>query len=305
MQLQVFPNYASKFEQFRYTDGLDFNLYAPHNAFLPFLLMRPSAQRPITCITVYNELDQVIIYVSGLNFPYRFFSDGVTDYYFYFGELIPGLDLPCGKYYWQILDRVSEIFTVGPSLDKLLRLSWFSDSVIGSLRYPAGWEQVVYLDTSLEKPEYPVNTEYKPDGEGTDYLQTGRVSKVLQCTTDLLPEFMVDALSALPLHSNVQVGPYRDVRKISSKSSWEYASLNAVLVFQFTEAEVLLQPCPDLTLIEVVIAPSGPLPGECGTDVTAEPVWVNTGETRCQTEEYQERQKAWRPQESSAYCLKD
>lgn len=310
MQLQAFPIYSSISEQFRYNPKLqgfaNYYLYAPKTSLLPFLLRKPSDQVLLDCVRIMypDNTEYAILEASALQ--YQLFSNKQFDYIFYYGSPIEGLNMPCGQYYLELLlgtfKYYSEVFTVHNNLDKLLKLQYFSDTTIGYLTYQTGWKQELYFDSELTEPEYPTNIEDAKNGFDISVLTFGKVSKVVRIKqSDILPEYLIDALSIVPLHNHVTIGEYGEVDEVTVKPTWVIDGVLGTVEMEFAESQVLLTGCNEINgLVEVDTSGHVNYNPECGAEPTTEPIWQNTGNIRCQQIEV--RETAWRAMESSAYC---
>jgi len=287
MQLQAFPVYPLKSQQFRFTspttDVAGYALYAPDNAFLPFRVIKPADGRIFACVTVFDLLDQEITTIGKSGMNWKMFSDGNYDYVYYFGTPISGLNLPCGKYYLQIGSYYSEVFTVGSDINSLLKLTWRSGKPVGNLTYVPGWYQTAYLNNGIDQPEYPVDVAFQTNGLNQDIIQTGKVAKVYRIVTEPLPEFLTDALSLLPLHSEISVGSITGVQKVELRPSYLAHGLNlSSLEIKFTEEEIFTGGCNNDLFTEINADGAGNLPGSCGIQADTSAYWVDTPNYTCE-----------------------
>lgn len=313
MQIQAFPIYVTRQEQFRFNPKLEgyaaYHLYAPHNAFLPFLLYKASDRALIDCVRVFNEEDEEVLLLPAGSVPYQYFTSPTHDYLFYYGEPVANLNLPCGRYYLEFsiahYKRYSEVFTVSTDLSRYLSVQWSSDKSVDYLTYQTGWKQQAYLLAELTEPEYAPTIDDSEDGYGVALLNFGKVAKTIFLkNSDYLPEFLVDALALLPLHAHVHIGPYQNVQQPKLKPEWQLNGALAQVEIEFAEAQVFMTGCENITLTAVDTTGYQPLGYYCGVDTT-EAHWVDTGLTRCEEIDVPEPVYAWRVKESSAYCIKE
>lgn len=106
-----------------------------------------------------------------------------------------------------------------------IKLEWWDTCDIGGIYYQDGFKNTVFLDTDIGRPDYNVLIEEQENGEGVPIMDYGRVQKIpqIQC---YVPEYLADALSLLPLHSNVRMtytnGLYAGlVRNVSVNVEWD------------------------------------------------------------------------------------
>ena len=70
--------------------------------------------------------------------------------------------------------------------------------------YQKGFRQILYLDADVKKPEYPIEEEGVENGEKEFNPTFLKWQKRYQFEV-YAPEFLVDALTTLPLHDNVWI----------------------------------------------------------------------------------------------------
>lgn len=89
-------------------------------------------------------------------------------------------------------------------LRKYTKIQWWHSCDIGNLLYQTGYQNVLYLDSELTRDTPDFFEEGKEDGEKTFIPSFQKlVDKIL--LTDYVPEHVLNALIALPLHKNVLV----------------------------------------------------------------------------------------------------
>lgn len=282
MQPYSFPFYSSKANQFPSKD-IGWNLYSPANRFLPFMIKKPADQQLVDCIKVFTLSDQMAYLVEPENLNYRMYSGGGFDYIFYYAAIIQGMNLPCGKYYLQVGAFFSEVFTV-VDVSSMLVLEWQNSVNIGAdLIYQNGFFQRVYLDAIIADPTYKVDQEGEEDGFDNFIPTFTKVSKQLSFQTDLLPEFLVDALALLPLHDNVTVGKYEEVKAIELDVDWLVSGVAGSVEIKFNEAEAsVAKICNEpLELVEVDQEGYTPKTWLCNGEPDPNPYFVKTGGYTC------------------------
>lgn len=106
-----------------------------------------------------------------------------------------------------------------------IKLEWWDTCDIGGIYYQDGFKNTVFLDTDIGRPDYNILEEGAENGDGVFIKDYSRLQKApqIQC---YVPEYLADALSLLPLHSNVRMtytnGLYAGlVRNVSVNIEWD------------------------------------------------------------------------------------
>src|SRR5688572_20542031 len=106
-----------------------------------------------------------------------------------------------------------------------IKLEWWDTCDIGGICYQDGFKNTVFLDTDIGRPDYNILEEGAENGDGVFIKDYSRLQKTpqIQC---YVPEYLADALSLLPLHSNVRMtytnGLYAGlVRNVSVNVEWD------------------------------------------------------------------------------------
>lgn len=303
MNLFSFPFYESLNKQSRFHQAgkaINFPLYSPRNRFLPFQITKPADGQLIDCIKVMNLDDDLVLKIEPADVNYKMFSDSSKDYIFYFGGIIDGMNLPCGEYYLVVGAFVSEVFTAA-DVDGFVLLEWKHVANVLPVIYQTGFVQRLYLDSPISEPAYPTKLEEEEDGYGNAIPTLTTVAKRFIIEAMLAPEFLVDALAGLVLHSSVKIGPYDEVKSIQIEPEWLVEGYFARVQIQFNESELIISRNCNvaLGLLEVNQAGYIPKPWECGDDSDKTPYWQDTGEIRCIKIE---RETGWRG--INPFCIK-
>jgi hypothetical protein len=298
MNLFAFPFYDAIEKQTRFSRcaGSAFTLFSSNNRFLPFQITKPADGQLIDCIKVVDLGGDLFYKAEAADIEYQMFTDGQQDFIFYQGGIVQNMNLPlCQPFYLQIGTWFSEVFTV-TDVSKLVTLEWQHISNVGPVVYQAGFLQRLHLATVISDPVYPTKQEEQEDGFGINTPTLTTISKRLIFDTDLLPEYLVDALASLPLHSMVRVGSYSNVRNIQVEVDWLESGCMATAQVQFSESEITISRlCPDsLPLQEITQAGYQTKGWLCGDNSSTAPYWQDTGETRCVQVDAPERTLAWR-----------
>lgn len=285
MNLYSFPFYASKSEQFGFNS--DWHLFSAANRFLPFMIRKPADGQLIDCVKVLDLSGGLVHLVQPEDLNYRMYSDGIMDFIFYYAGIVQGMGLPCGKYYLQIGEFFSEVFTVA-DVSNMLMVEWQNKNNIGSsLIYQNGFFQRLYLDTAILEPKYKVDQEGEEDGFEVFHPTFTKLSKQLAIQTELIPEFLVDALAALPLHDQVTFGRYQEAKAIETDVDWLVSGVLGTVEIKFNEAEFAVSKiCAEpLALVEVDQEGYVPKSWVCNGEPDPTPYWQKTGVYSCVTED--------------------
>lgn len=278
MNLLAFPFYSSLREQSRFSGcgQLVRALPAPKSEFLPFVLQLPATGQGLDCLRVYEANgDTLFTTVSSGSFTYEVFTDGTTDFLFYYGGLVAGLNLPCNDYYLEVQGYYSEVFSVVRNINNYLRLEWKGNGAL----FQSGFYNLLYLDTLLAEPAYVIDEEGEEDANGAFVALSTKVEKTLKLETLLLPEFLVDALAGMALHEEKQIGRYRDVSSLKLTPTWNRQGCAASVALSFVSGPAhTSQGCGSAAPL-LAVDLTGFVPSACdGTAI----VWTDTGRTRCQ-----------------------
>ena len=175
--LSVLPWYTSIEQQNArkwWVYGRVYPLFTPAGYLLPFQIIRPhlSNAPSVTAFRLYTKNGQLIG-----NFTQQINEAGIYIKQFaslgydviVFPSLFPIFSsLENGQYYAQLSDNstvwVSEIFTVVNDIEPYLKIEWYDtdDFVMdaGTIVYKnPSFKNVLYLDSSIAKPEYPFDEE--------------------------------------------------------------------------------------------------------------------------------------------------
>ena len=225
-----------------------FKLLSPSNYMLPFQIKRSALPVPVTSVKYVSTKDASEIEVINdlVNDQLRGFPFVGYDILVHFGsqELIN--PIPPGEYYIKITDNTnvwfSELIDVQNfGVDDLsmnrcavTKITYWDTCDVAGIFYRTlqyGSEQyknILYLDVDIGKPNYEFVEDGEEDAEGNFIAEYKRLEKqyVIQ---GVFPEYMVDALSLLPLHiggsGNVQVLTSRGytgaVDKMTVSPNWE------------------------------------------------------------------------------------
>jgi hypothetical protein len=259
---------------------------SPPDRFLPFVLRRPATGQGLDCVRVIDfATGRLFKTIQPADFPCTVYTDRVWDYYTYFGNVLAGLNMPCGLFYLEVKDYVSEVFEVRTNMVGLLRIEWGNASNIAQIPYSQGFLQRMYLDTKLAEPDYKHDEDGNEDGDKVFVALQHRLTKTYKAETLPLPEFLVDVLSSLAIHSIVNVDNKLSVDETGlAIGSWSSDSCAALTTLSFSERPVTAQRCATDDGLELVdTSDYEPKPWLCNDDSNKEPFWENTGETRCVT----------------------
>ena len=86
----------------------------------------------------------------------------------------------------------------------MVKIEFYNLRDLGNILYSSGFHQVVYLDTIVKKPEYPINQSAKEDGNGNTFFDFQSWDKQRVIETNV-QEDLADCLTLLPLHDVVRI----------------------------------------------------------------------------------------------------
>lgn len=286
MNLLALPFYASRASQLHRSRCREYGtqLVAPPNRFLPFLVAKPATGQGLDCVIVFNaDTDTIVTTILPASVAVSVYTDGTTDYYIYYGSLVTGLALACGRYFLDVKGYFSEVFTVVDNADSLLKIEWKNSADIAGLPYSLGFMQRLYLDAAVSTPSYPYREEGEKDGSGEFVALSRTLTKTWNFDTRLLPEFLLDVLQSLTLHDAVTIGAHPAVinlkGKVTASTADECASIAQI---EFSDPPINASHCaPPLTWLPVDTREYVPKPWLCSIVATSAPFWENTGTVRC------------------------
>lgn len=292
MNIFAFPFYPHKDRQVRFTTcgaKSSFALPAPSVRWLPFMLTLPKTGQGLDCVNIWNASDDTLYdYVTPDKFLFEVFSDAANDYVFYYGGIVSGMTLPCGQqFYLEVKGQFSEIFQVADDLSGYLKIDWKHKLPIGRAIYQTGFINRVYLDAILSDPTYKVTEEGDEDGHGVFQPTRSRLDKTFKFDTTPLPEFLIDALAAIPLHNGVTIGLHNDCREVKVSPDWDLpnsAGCTGIARFEFSEEAPLESdfcgnPAP---VAKVDLTNYVPKVWLCDGSPDPTPNWVNTSQATCE-----------------------
>lgn len=208
--------------------------------------------------------------------------DDIRAYLFYYvtqspsGETVNGIrfrpdlisePLPPGQYYLEITLNFpgglhtffSEVFTVVPEYalvpttanqSKYIKLTWnFQDDVFSGNQYiPSGFDNILYLNTVISRPEYQFEEEGKE--RNGYYFPEKQISKKVYRFKILAPENVCDVLRLLPMADSIEIVDQENIvyKPLSSNVDINWLDDTGYL------AEVTCEFMPD-TVVKVVGKP--------------------------------------------------
>jgi hypothetical protein len=278
MNLLTFPFYPSVEQQSRFLGcgQIQRALVTGQSRWLPFVVQVPAIGKGLDCIRIYHaESGTVYQTIPSSAFTYDAYSDGDIDYLFYYGGLVAGLNMACADYYLEANGYFSEVFSVVRDTSTYLRLEWNS---AGGL-YQTGFSNLLFLDCIIAEPTYKIEEDGDNDAQGNFVALRTRVEKTLKLDTALLPEFLVDALAGMALHTNKQIGRYSEVNALKVTPTWNKKGCAATVEITFTDgAAATSEGCGSAPIFQAIDL-TGFVPAPC-SEFPAE--WVNLGPERCE-----------------------
>jgi len=86
----------------------------------------------------------------------------------------------------------------------MVKIEFWNLKDLGNILYSSNFHQVVYLDTIVQTPEYPINQSAKEDGNGNTFFDFQSWDKQRIIETNV-QEDLADCLTLLPLHDVVMI----------------------------------------------------------------------------------------------------
>lgn len=242
MNIFAFPFYNKRNKQVRFTTcaaAASGALIGPKERWLPFMLTLPKTGEGIDCVNIWNVDDTLFSYVTPDKFQFDLYSDGIVDYIFYYGGKVAGLNLPCGQqFYLEVKGFFSEVFQVVDNLCDYLKIEWKHKLPVGPAIYQTGFVNRLYVDAIIAEPIYKLEEEGDEDGYGVFLPTRSRLEKTFKFDITPLPEFLVDALAAAPLHNSIIIGSHNLCREVKISPDWDKAGssgCSAVISVEFNE----------------------------------------------------------------------
>lgn len=216
----VFRFYDAKDKQNRYYDYVHGNLrtwrlYSDVYHVPSFQIAVASlTQASDVVINLADPLDDTLVNISSyFTAGDDLYTEEFTDnaYLIYNRSKNLNTTLPEGVYYLKVtvgaVHYYSEVFAVTSLTGKLI-VDYYHTNDVDTIDYTNGsndqFVNKLIIDTKLSKPEYPYEEEGVEDGNGNFIATFQRVFKKYRFTF-YAPEYITDAVSLIPLHSNITV----------------------------------------------------------------------------------------------------
>lgn len=208
-----------------------FELMCPTHMLLPFQIIRPASVGSITSIRLVESANpgNVLELINSIQasdidvIPFDTF-----DYLVHFGTQNHTANIDPGRYYLQIQDIsrtwYSEEITFKEFREDLsdgcaiTKITYWDTCDIADIFYRTQstsgkqYKNILYLDIDVSNPEYEYDEEGDNDAEGNFIPEYKRLGKQYQLER-VFPEYMVDALTTLPLH----IGPTGTVEVLTDR----------------------------------------------------------------------------------------
>lgn len=158
-----------------------------------------------------------------------------------------------GNYY-------SEVFCVVSSLAKLITIEWASSkSRVGSLIYPESFKHSINIEAVITPTESEIEEDTESDGFGNE-IATLQVLKQGHTLSFVVPNFIAQALTALPLHDKVNfinraIGEgttelEKKNKYITVRSTPEEDNCNSLVEINYTDELIINAGC-DEAIIDI------------------------------------------------------
>jgi len=127
--------------------------------------------------------------------------------------------------------------------------------ISGRVLYQNGYSNSVYLDVDVKEPKYPILEDGKDNGD-KEFIPTFLKWEKRYVFTDYLPEFLVDALTLIPIHNSIWItlknGESNKVKDVITDVDWEdigetekSSGCFAKVTFSFAVDSIILTTCGD------------------------------------------------------------
>lgn len=289
-----------------------FALLAPPDRFLPFVLSRPAqASRRLDCARVIDADTGAVVLTLNvapatptpvLGLAYQKYSANGTDYFVYFGAIVPSMSLPCGPRYRLVVDEFqSAAFTALPSLTDCLLAEWYHVGPLQDAPYGTGLRQRLYIPGGLLRFAEPrqdkaVTKDAVTFTERVDFLALTRAATF---TTGPVPTFLAEALHGAQAHTSFLVNGQAYALDAVKAAEFSPDSGRYVVEVTVKEQQVLIRRgCPPPVLVAEAV-PEGFTSAAWRCDPSSTQAdyqdtgaircvqdggatWTDTGNTRCQ-----------------------
>lgn len=262
----AFPWFDRIEKQTRYkqhADVCDFRLITPRNTMLPFEFRRATIKKkPLTWKIYEVNTNTMVVDLATQITKVHYRTIGAYDYFTFNGETL-GLNLPYGFYYSKITfgtgidSYYSEVFCIPEDdfLDtavniKYLKLTWwnskdmdpffYSDIVSGAPFF----KNVIYLNSFIHASEPEIVEEGTRDGND-EVIPTFQKMSVSYKVSDVVPDFLKNALVAIQLHDNIFLtdsGGFRSgqIKNVTSSTSLEANGIFSTVEISFRQDLVII-----------------------------------------------------------------
>ncbi len=127
--------------------------------------------------------------------------------------------IPQGIYQLHYGSYVSDPIFFTDEADEMPRITYRGRGVQGGIYFPDGFLAECFINSYIEKPEYPIINETRQDGEGNEHHVFQRWEKRRKIIFKGV-ESMMDAMSLLPLMEEVYINDER-VYDVNPMIMWE------------------------------------------------------------------------------------
>ncbi|GAB2865913.1 DUF5977 domain-containing protein [Hymenobacter ruber] len=200
-------------------------LAAPNDRLLPFVVTRlqvPGQASWLNCASIVDADTEELLFpltptgptagsppALGLVFDKMPDSANGVDYFIYYGALIPGLTLPCGRALRLLVDNQwqSPRFFAVTDLSGYQRLEWSHPGPFSGVPYGTGFTQRLYVDNGGLQFAAPRTVETSTQDAVTGALRTDSFAAyaVRTGTVGVAPLYLADALSVAKAHKTFTI----------------------------------------------------------------------------------------------------
>lgn len=106
-----------------------------------------------------------------------------------------------------------------------IKLQWSNSCDLGRIYYDGDFRNILYFDTEIGKPDYQYEVEEEMNSDGVNLPTFQSLNKIYKFEV-FVPEYVVDALVAIPLHDTVTItilnnGYTSNIRNVKVDVNWE------------------------------------------------------------------------------------
>lgn len=225
---------------------------------LPFVIVRP--HRTAVINSFYMQDDAGNIYALNATFV-KVYTGTDYDYIVYKGGHVLGTNRPCGFFTAVLGDGVdtwySELFYIFSEDVKChMKVEWWQDCDFNGVPYKTGFRNVFWFENKADvgNRDYRDTTEKVENGERKPITTFQRSTPIFQIDTNLVPDFVFDALKFMGLHYHTVLTLKNslgsgDIENVDVKGKWLFDQCYCNVTIFFDLPPKLKDGCCDPDLV--------------------------------------------------------